>query len=366
MKFLFFIVHPSKYHVFRNTINILKLNGHQVEILITSKDVLEELIKNEGWNYTNIFPEGRKIKGISTYLSALINTFRTIYRIHKYIRKNKYDLMVTDDLLVINAKFKKIPSILFQDDDVTAVPESKLLHYFATYILSPSVSNMGKFNKKKIAFYGFKELGSLYPTRFSPDINIIKSFNPDLKPYFLIRLVSLRATHDVGKVGLTDEDVEKIINNLLQYGKVFITAERKLPIKFEKYRLKIKPNDIPHVLHFANFLLSDSQTMSAEAGVLGTPYIRFNDFVGRISYLDELEKKYQLGIGIKTENKTMLFSKIDELLNNEQLKKEWKIKKEKMLSEKIDLTAFMVWLFERYPKSIDIIQKNSGYQSRFK
>ena len=243
-KYLFFIVHPSKYHVFRNTINILKSKGHKIDIFITSKDVLEELIKNEGWNYTNIFPEGRKIKGISTYLSALINTFRTIYRIHKYVRKNQYDLMVTDDLLVINAKFRKIPSILFQDDDVTAVPESKLLHYFATYILSPSVSNMGKFERKKIGFYGFKELGSLYPTRFSPDINIIKSFNPDLKPYFLIRLVSLRATHDIGKSGLTNADIEKIITQLSKCGYVYITSERVLPEKFEKYRLNIKPNDI--------------------------------------------------------------------------------------------------------------------------
>ena len=76
-KFLFFLVHPSKYHVFRNTINTLKEKGHVVDILITSKDVLEELVKNEGWNYTNIFPEGRKFRNISPYVSAAVNFFRT-------------------------------------------------------------------------------------------------------------------------------------------------------------------------------------------------------------------------------------------------------------------------------------------------
>ena len=39
--------------------------------------------------------------------------------------------------------------------------------------------------------------------------------------------------------------------------------------------------------------------MAAEAGVLGVPFVRFNDFVGRIGYLNELENDYELGYGIK-------------------------------------------------------------------
>ena len=41
---------------------MLTQNGHNIDILITSKDVLEDLIINEGWSYTNIFPKGRKLK----------------------------------------------------------------------------------------------------------------------------------------------------------------------------------------------------------------------------------------------------------------------------------------------------------------
>ena len=88
-KFLFFFFHPSKYHVFKNTINILKSKGHTCDVLITSKDVLEDLIKNEGWEYTNIFPEGRKIKGIPSKLVAVFNTFRTVFRLKKYIGKKQ-------------------------------------------------------------------------------------------------------------------------------------------------------------------------------------------------------------------------------------------------------------------------------------
>ena len=87
MRFLFFFIHPAYFHVFRNTINLLKQKGHKVDIVITSKDVLEELVLNEGWNYKNIFPNGRKIKWLPTYLSAFINLIVTIIRIEKYIFK---------------------------------------------------------------------------------------------------------------------------------------------------------------------------------------------------------------------------------------------------------------------------------------
>jgi len=364
-RYLFFLVHPSKYHVFRHTINILKSKGHQVDILITSKDVLEELIKNEGWVYKNIFPEGRKIAWLPTYLSAAINTIRTLYRLEKFIWKKKYDLFITDDLLVINGRFHNTPSILFQDDDVTAVPESVILHRFTTNIMSQFVSDMGKFSWKKVPFHGYKELGSLHPKRFKPNQDVIKQFNPDLSKYFILRLVSLKATHDVGKAGLNDEEVLKLITLLENHGKVFITSERRLPDKFEKYRISIKVNEIAHALYFADLLIADSQTMSAEAGVLGTPYIRFNDFVGRISYLEELENKYHLGYGIKTADKDLLFSKVNELLNKSNLKEEWKVKRTKMLAEKIDMTDFMVWFFENYPESNDILKKNPDYQLKF-
>ena len=36
-----------------------------------------------------------------------------------------------------------------------------------------------------------------------------------------------------------------------------------------------------------------------------------------------------------------------------------------MLSEKIDVTAFMVWFVENYPESVEIMKKNPDYQLRF-
>ncbi len=69
-------------------------------------------------------------------------------------------------------------------------------------------------------------------------------------------------------------------------------------------------------------------TMAAEAGVLGTPFIRINDFVGRLGYLNELENKYQLGFGIKPDNIDLMFNHLNMLLLLPNCKEEWEKKKD--------------------------------------
>jgi hypothetical protein len=81
--------------------------------------------------------------------------------------------------------------------------------------------------------------------------------------------------------------------------------------------------------------------MAAEAAVLGTPSIRFNDFVGKLGYLEELEHKYQLTVGISTDNPQALFDKVDELLENETIKKTFEKRKEIMLKNCVD--AAQLW-----------------------
>ena len=123
---------------------------------------------------------------------------------------------------------------------------------------------------------------------------------------------------------------------------------------------------MPQLLYCSDLCIGDSQTMAAEAAVLGTPSIRFNDFVGELGYLEELEHKYNLTYGIKTSNPEKLFEKIDELLAIPNLKETWQKRREKMLSEKIDVTAFMVWFIENYPKSVSVMKANPDYQYKFK
>lgn len=361
--FLFFFVHPSKFHVFKNTINHLISNGHSVEILITSKDVLEDLIKSEGWVYTNIFPEGRKFKNISPYISAGINFFRTIYRLLKYVKNKKYDLLITDDLLVYVGKFKRIPSIAFTDDDIHVVKQFSLILKSSDYILAPRITDLGRFSNKKISFEGYKELAYLHPNQFSPLTTGIEDIIKD--DFFILRLVSLTAYHDVGKSGITKEKAQKIIKLLKKHGKVYISAERELSPELEKYRLKIEPHQLKDVLAKAKMYIGDSQTMSSEAAILGVPSFRFNDFVGKIGVMDEKDEKYNLSKSYKTNEFEKLMIDLEKALKGGSFFKNIKINQQRMLSEKVDLTNFMVWLFESFPSSIETIKNTDNYQKKF-
>lgn len=344
---LFFFVHPSKYHLFKHTINYLKNEGYNVEIAIVTKDILEDLIKNEGWNYINIIPEGRRNKKLNPYVSILYNTLKTLYNLWRITKGKKYDLFVSDDLLPVIGRLKNVISLHIQDDDLTAVPETKYIMRFANYIFSPECSNLGNFNSKKIAYKGNHEIAYLHPKYFKPNTDCVKQFNNNLDKYFVLRLVSLTATHDIKKKGINDEQARYLINLLKNYGKVYITSERELIPEFEQYRIKINPNDIAHALYYAEMFIGDSQTMTSEAAVLGTPAIRFNDFVGRLSYLDELEHKYHLTYGFKTNEFDKMIEKVKELLETDDLKMIFYKRREVLLNDYIDVTEFLINTIKR-------------------
>ena len=207
---------------------------------------------------------------------------------------------------------------------------------------------LGRYNAKKINYPGYKELAYLHPNVFKPNIDVVKEFNPNLEPYFILRLVSLKAYHDVGMKGLEDSKVLKLISMLENYGKVFITSERPLSEHFEKYRLTIEPAKIAHVLNYARIFIGDSQTMTSEAAVLGTPSFRCSDFVGKITVMEEKVVKYRLSFNYPPAKFDDMVLKIQELLDGEKFDMVFQERKRTMLKDKIDLSAFMIWLFENY------------------
>lgn len=115
--------------------------------------------------------------------------------------------------------------------------------------------------------------------------------------------------------------------------------------------MAITPADIHHVMAFAQLFIGDSQTMAAEAGVLGVPFVRFNDFTGRISYLNELEDDYKLGVGIKSNDPDNLYHVIEELVHMDNKKQVFGERRNKMLSDKIDTEKFLTWFISNYPAS---------------
>lgn len=363
MKYLFFLGHPAHFHLFRNTIDALISKGHKVFILIKKKDILEDLLKHSGHEYVNVLPDGRA----DGKIGIAIGVIKKDWELLRFCLKNKPDLMMGTSAEIAHVgKFLGIPSMNFNEDDAGIIKTfAKLTYPFSTHVVSPIGCDNEQWNKKTIAYNGYHKLAYLHPNRFAPDLNVVHKYFSTEKPYYLLRFAKLNAHHDAGIQGISTDIAQKVIDLLTKTGNVYITSERELEPQFEKYRLKINPLDIHHIMYYADIYLGDSQSMAVEAAMLGTPSIRFSDFSGRISVLEELEHKYGLTFGIKPTTPTVLFDKLKELVNTPDLKKIFLEKRDKMLAEKIDVSAFFTWLIEKYPNSSKIIKNDPQYYKNF-
>lgn len=363
MRVLFCLNHPAHYHLCKNVIANLKEDGNEVFILARQKDVLLDLLKNEQYE-TVPFKKGKniveklKLQGDSLDFAV------------EYAKRIKPDFVTgTGNFYRISQRLK-IPSWLLAEDDVTTNTmiflDSILSNRKYTGILSPIVCNNSILEKKSIKYHSYHELAYLHPNHFTPDKSIVDKYFPSDKPFFILRFAKLNAYHDLGVSGINTEIAQHLIDLLEPHGSVYITSERPLEPQFEPYRIKIDPSDMHHVMAFASLYIGDSQTMAAESGVLGVPFIRFNGFVGRIGYLRELEDVYHLGYGIRPDKLEDLYKTVSVLVQSSDKKELFQQRRQKMLSEKIDYAKFLTWFIESYPDSLAKMKEQPEYQFNFR
>lgn len=363
MKIFFYFGHPSQYLFLRETIRRLKKASVECIITIKSKDVLEQLLINDNLEYTNVLPRKR---GVSK-LAILLSLVKRLLKLFPLIYKSKPDILIgTDPSLAMIGAILSIQCITILEDDFDVIKTmANMTNPFTDVILTPEVCNVGPWELKKIGYKGYMKLGYLHPKVFFVDKRVLEKYKIQ-KDFILIRLAKLAAHHDFGIDGITQTLLDKILEMCLTHGfSVKISSEDKVDEKYQKYILSINPSDIHHVLANASLLICDSQSMSVEASMLGVPSIRYSDFAGRISVLEELENKYHLTFGINTNQTELLFSKLSELLSMKNIKGEFQRCRQKMLDDKIEVTSFMVWFLKNYPVSAKIMRNNPNYQNRF-
>lgn len=366
MKILLMISHPAQFHMFKNAIGLWQQHGHYVTTIIRPKDMLEQLCINSQMPYYKV-SERKSKNGKISMLLALVEK---VMKVSKIVRREKQDILVgSDGTLAYVGKLHGIPSIGFTEDDYSIIQlYAKMFFPYFTKLMIPRVCDAGKWEYKKIGYAGYQKLTYLHPDYFTPDKKVVEQYFPvDESPYYIIRFAKLAAHHDVGVNGFNIEVARKVVEMLSAHGRVFITSEDTLPQEFEPYRLRINPLDIHHLLAFASLYIGDSQSMAVEASMLGTPCLRFNDFVGRkkISVLEELEHVYQLTNGISSHNAEQLYSKIEEILAMPDARATYQARKEKMLAEKIDVTKFWTWFIENYPASAVQHEENDDLWKQF-
>ena len=361
MNILIDINHPAHVHLLRNVYKMLVEKGHKVIVVVKEIPSAMKLLDLYGIPYINI---GKKDDAIGKKgLDQLVYDCRLLRIVHEY----HIDIGVGSSINIPHvSKLSRMKSVILDDDDDEVEPLFvKFGHPFADVILSP-IDTLRK-SKKTIYVNAYHELSYLHPNRFSPDPIVLKDAGvKEGEMYFLLRFNAFKAHHDVGVVGLTIENKRRLVDYLDSKGKVFITTERDIDDEFKPYQLKVSPEKAHSLIYYATMLVGDSQTMTSEAAVLGTPAIRCNTFVGRIHYLEEEEHKYGLTYGFHPNQSEEMFDKIEELLSMPNLKQEWQSRRQKMLSEKIDYSRFLTWFIESYPESCEIVKGNPDYQYGFR
>lgn len=380
MNILIDIVHPAHVHLVRNFYREMVGRGHKV--VVTCKDIPSARQLLEMYRIPYIYL-GEKKDNI--WLKAVEQLWFNL-RLLRIARREGCTLAFGSSITLAHiaalSKWslfgKRINAILLDDDDDEVEPlYAKYGHPFADVVLSP---NQTPRKTEKVVYYpAYHELAYLHPKRFVPDASVLDDAGiryerdangrvANVVPYFVMRFNAFKAHHDVGVVGLTIENKRRMVELLSQHGKVFITTERNIDEEFMPYQLRIPQDKVHSLLYYATMFVGDSQTMTSEAAVLGTPSIRCNTFVGRIHYLEEEEHRYGLTYGFRPEASEEMFSQVEELLamGTAELKKEWSKRRAVLLSEKIDYTAFLVWFVENYPQSAQQVSEvNASSESEF-
>ena len=336
-KIAFFPAHPSQVWILKEVAEEVSKFADTIWFL-RDKEISTELADFLGIEYHVISKAGRGIWGNAKEL------FTNILKSLKYTRKHKIDIWVTKySSGNIASWLLRKKSISFIDDDIDVIPFVAWTSFpFANVIFAPNVTRMGRFDKKTIRFPGNFELCYLHPNRFSPDPTIFNELGlNEGEKYAIIRLSALQAHHDTGIRGINEELLRKVIKLTDGDIRLFITSEKPISAEFEQYRLPIKPERIHHALYYAEFLLSDSQTMTQESAVLGTPAFRINDFVGRVSIMNKLEE-LGLSYGFKPGEERQLLDELKKYLALDNRKDIFQVRREEMLKNWIDPVPLFV------------------------
>jgi len=337
---LFFLAHPAHYHLFKHVIRRFLADGARVTVVIVKKDVLETLVAGEDWDIVNLAPEGRRLDGVPFALAGPVLLWRTEYRLLRLVRHLRPEVLVGTELTLAHVgRLLGIPSVLFNEDDTAATPENLLFYPFASALVLPCCCDPGRWERRRVSYPGYHELAYLHPDLFTPEETVIRQLAPDGGRYFLLRLVSLTASHDAGKSGIDNALATRLIDYLSGLGRPYITAERPLPRQFEPYRIRLDPALMHHALAGAGLVVGDSQTMAAETMVLGTPSVRINDFVGRLGYLRELEDDYRLGVGLPVAESGRLLDTVRDLINDPGGSDVFARRRQTMLAQRINPVA---------------------------
>lgn len=289
MRYIFELNHPKHYYQFKYIMQMLRNDGHEIKVLARDKDVLLNVLREEGVEY-EIFGLHRK-----NLRDKILGTPQLLLNYWKIVRQWRPDVVVSKASFYGSfiARMIGAKAVIFPDSEVVKVTNRYVVP-LVSMVITPGTFGLD-YGKKHRRIKGLFEDCYLAPSIFTPDTSIVQQYGLK-QPYAILRFVGWNANHDVNNNGLTLDEKKQLIAAIEPYMQVYISSEKSLPDDLKHYQLPTPAAAIHSVLSGADLYLGDSQTMAAEAALLGTPAIRSNSFVGPndMTNFKVLENEYHL------------------------------------------------------------------------
>lgn len=330
---LFEATHPQHVHMFKHAARALLDGGHAVKITSRDKDGVPELLDQLGLEHEVLSSGGRGLLGLGREM--LLRDLR----LRRVARRFGAEAVVGNHA-VFAAQVSwllSIPSIIF--DDLEKQPLSHLLtNRFATVILTPRTYKLD-LGPAQVRYDGCPQLLHLHPNRFKPDAGVLERAGLAAgEPFFVLRLVSWGANHDLGQSGLDGATTRRLIGALEGRGRVFVSSERPLTGDMARYGIPVPRSQIHHLMRFARLYVGESSTMGAEAALLGTPAVVCNTLDH--GFLEELQNKYGLVFRHRTPQGAL--AEVERLLAGGLEGTDWKARHDRLIADKTDITALLL------------------------
>ena len=370
MKVLVNIGHPAQVHLFRNALRILMEHGHECRITAVNKEISLNLLDLFGFEYDVVG------SAKPTSFGKGVELFRIDANLLRIARSFRPDLLlggVGNAYVAHVGRLIQKPSIVF-DDTEHATIQHRLTDPFVSVICTPSCY-MKDLGDKQVRYNGYHQLASLHPNYFTPDPAVLTELGLGVDDnIFLVRFAAFHGSHDSKTEHFDKRYIPDLITKLEDYGTVVISSEVKLHPALQKYQYKLSPDKYHDLLYFSKMYVGEGSTSALEAAVLGVPSLHFerlniggqrSTVLPYIGVLNELQMKYNLLYSFCDES--ALLSKVDEILIDlDRVQRIWRQRREALLRDKIDVTAFIVWFVENYPASSDRLNNNPTIGKNFK
>lgn len=377
MNILFVSGHPAQVHNFRLVRDELIKHGHQVFWLTTKKDIATNLLETYGIPYTLYHKPKKNV--VDQLWALLRNTVLAM----RFICKNHIDVTIsrTDPYSTLACFLLRRKHIVIDDTEHAAVSiRQKPFAKMGSCILVPDCF-WYEITPRQMYFAGNIELFYCHPNRFHyQEPWALLGIEPDTK-FAIVRFVKWDAYHDTKLVGgFTLDQKRQLVNKLAAQMRVFISSETELPADLEPYRIRIPIERMHDVQAAASLFVGESATMASESVVLGTPAV-YIDEVGR-GYTDEEAREKLLYMfrpvpnkaALKPEEKGWILGGVEECIATAEAvaspafdQEAWRQRHEAWMQTKIDPTAWLTWMIENYPLSVEEYRTNRAeIEKRFK